>query len=563
MIRSKLHLVRAGCVSRPATLKLAIAAATVAMFAAPSAQAQFDTGGYNSSSTPLSRAQQSKLEQARAEAEGIKKPGVTAAPLPDLQVFAAVSLAETYSSNASGSVGGGRGYDLYTVPGVHLGLLQQSRRLTASIDYSLTGQYHARDHDLDQLVHRLNATANAELLERFLFLDAQASAEPTTLSRVGNLSAGDDTPTRGNYRDTYRYAARPTMIHQFGNTAEVDLWASQSGVYFVTPSGGLNTPLPGFFRPPTNSNSTAIGARIASLDDFMRLRWSVNATASNTYQSAHQSQKVRSAVANVSYALTDSFSLIATGGYQTYHSSFLLSKDLDGPTLLGGFQYAPNPNFNLYVQAGTQNNFPTYLGGLNWNVTPLTTISARANDQVQTPQQQLMGDLQNGGSNPSSPLPGQTPGSGNPQTGSGFLGDSLSLNNAIYRYRRYDANITRTTERQSYNLSLFATLRDRLDVSPFPQLSRKEKTYGVRATVSHSLSRDLRAMVGATASRAHEFNGTDRILEGMFDLNYTANEKLNFFFNTNVINRESDNLIGFSNGNLTDVRVTVGVRKSF
>lgn len=562
MIRSKLHLVRAGRTSRPATLKLAIAAATVAMFAAPGAQAQFDTGGYNSASTPLSRAQQSKLEQARAKKEGIRQSDVSAAPLPELQVFAAVSLAETYASNASGTVGGGRGYDLYTVPGLHLGLLEQSRRLTASIDYSLTGQYHVRDHNLDQLVHRLNATANAELLERFLFLDAQASAEPTTLSRVGSLSAGDDTPTRGNYRDTYRYAVRPTMIHQFGNTAEVDLWASQSGVYFVTPSGGVNVPLPGFFQPPTNSNSTAIGARIASLDDFLRFRWSLNATASNTYQSAHQSQKVRSALANVSYALTDSFSLIATGGYQTYHSSFLLSKDLDGPTLLGGFQFAPNPNFNMYVQAGTQNNFPTYIGALNWSVTPLTTITARATDQVQTPQQQLMGDLQNGG-NLGSPLPGQTPGSIDSQTGSGFLGDSLSLNNAIYRYRRYDADITRTTERQIYNLSLFATLRDRLDVSPFPLLNRKEETYGVRATVSHSLSRDLRAMVAATASRAHEFNGTDRILEGMFNLNYTANEKLSFFFNTDVINRESKNLIGFANGNLTDVRVTVGVRKSF
>jgi len=564
MIPQMLHLVRAGHASRPATLKLAFAAATMAMLAAPGAQAQFDTGGYNSASTPLARAQQSKLEQARAKQEGLRGSDAVSGPLPELQVFAAVSLAETYTTNASGSTGNGKGYDLYTTPGIHLGLLQESSRLTASIDYALTGQYHARFHDLDQLTHRLDATANAELIDRFLFLDAQANAAPTMLSRVGDLSAGDGTPTRGNYRNTYRYAVRPTVMHQFGSFAEVDLWASQSGVYFVRPSSGALSPLPGFFRPPTNSNSTAIGARIASLDDFMRFRWSLNASASNTYQGSHQSQKVRSAVANVSYALSNSFSLIATGGYQTYHSSFLLSKDLDGPTLLGGFQFAPNPNLLLYVQAGTQNNFPTYIGALDWKVTPQTTISASANDKVQTPQQQLMGDLQNGG-NLGGALPGQSDPStpGTPQTGSGFLGDGLSLNNAIYRIRRFDATVSRATERQNYGFSIFATLRDRLDTPVFSFLDRKEKTYGVRAIVSHHLRRDLRASLGVSASKAHEFNGDDRILDGMFSLDYSANEKLNFYFNTDVINRDSHRLIGFSNGNLTDVRVTVGVRKSF
>ncbi len=566
MIPEKLHLVRAGRSTRPVTLKLASAAAALAMFAAPQAHAQYDTGGYTSASTPEARAQQTKLQAARDKQRGIHDPNALTGPIPELQVFAAVSLAETYTSNSSGVSGGG--YDLYTEPGIHLSALEQSQHLTASFDYSLTGQYHIHNNDLNQFTHRLNAMANAELINDLLFLDAQAAARPQPLTRAGSLTANDGTPTDNNYRNTYSYAVRPTLIHQFGSAVETDLWVSQSGVFFVTPSSANTTPLPGFFRPPTNSNTSAVGARIAGLDDFVRLKWSLNGSASDTYQSQHNSQKVRSATANVSYSLTDSFSVLATGGYQIYHSSYLLNKDLDGPTILGGFQFTPSPNFYLYAQAGTQNNFPTYVGALSWKLTPLTSITANANDQVQTPQQQLMGDLQNPIGNPGSGgspgSSGGTPGSGDigGLDGSGF-GSGLSIDNSVYRFRRYTAAITHGTERTYYNLSVFATLRDKLNDIAFNALDLHDKNYGIRASVNHKLRRDLSGLLAITASKAHEFNGTDRILQADADLNYKANDTLSFYLNNSILNRQSDSLVGFSNGNLTDVRVTVGVRKSF
>lgn len=571
MIPEKLHIVRAGRTSRPASLKLALATAAMTAFAVQPAhaQAQFDTGGYSSTSTPQARAQQTRQQKARDKQQGITDPNALTGPIPELQVFAAVSLAETYTSNATGTVGN-NGYDLYTEPGIHLGAFQQSEHLSASLDYSLTGQYHARDHDLDQFINRLNAMANAELINQTLFLDAQAYAEPTALTRAGSLTASDGTPTDNNYRDTYGYSVRPTLMHQFGSAVETDLWVSQSGVFFVTPSSASTISLPGFYQPPTNSNTTQIGARIAGLDDFVRLKWSLNASASNTYQSAHNSQKIRSATANLSYSVTNSLALIATGGYQTYHTSYLLNKDLDGPTILGGFQFAPSPDFYLYVQAGTQNNFPTYIGALNWNVTPLTMITANASDQVQTPQQQLLGNLQNStgapGTGPGS-APGSTPGTtpgGQPSSigGSGFS-DGLSIDNSVYRYREFDAGVTRSTERTQYSITAFATLRDRLNDIAFSILDTHEKNYGIRAGITHSLRRDLRANLGGSISKADEFNGNDRVIEGDAGLNYSASQSLSFNLLTSVINRKSSNLIGFPNGNLTDVRVTVGVSKSF
>jgi len=568
MIPEKLHLVRAGRVTRPMTLKLALMAFGLATFAVSGAQAQFDTGGYTSASTPQARAQQMDALKKRQQAEGIIDLNAPTEPIPELQLFAAVSLAETFTSNASGSNGSNR-YDFYTQPGLQLGAVEQSRRLTAAVNYALTYQYYARNHDLDQFINNLTANANAELLEQTLFLDAQASAAPELLSRAGSLTASDGTPTKNNYRNTYAYAVRPTLIHQFGSVVETDLWAGESGVYFTTPSSASTTPLPGFYVPPTNSNTTQIGARIASLSDFMRLNWSLNASAADTYQEHHQWQKVRSASANLSYNLSTDFSLIATGGYQTYHSSFFLTKDLDGPILLGGFQFTPDPNFYFYAQAGSQNNFPTYIGQLVWNITPLTSFSANATDQIQTPQQQLVSTLQSGapggttgtgGGTPSTPPPA---GDVNPGS-SDFFGNGLSLDNSVYRYRNFTATLTHSLPRTQYTLSAYAYLRDRLDsISTLPFLNKHNENFGLTAGVTHSLRRDLSANVAFSASRANEFNGHDRIFEGMAGLQYRASETLSFYGNTSIVNRQSTGLVGFNNGNATDVRVTVGVSKAF
>jgi hypothetical protein len=81
--------------------------------------------------------------------------------------------------------------------------------------------------------------------------------------------------------------------------------------------------------------------------------------------------------------------------------------------------------------------------------------------------------------------------------------------------------------------------------------------------VQRHLRRDLIGGLSFTASRADEFNGNDRILEGDVRLNYLASQTLSFNALASVLQSRSDNLVGFSNGDRTDVRVTVGVTKSF
>ena len=579
MIFEKLHFVRTGRPRRPATLKLAAAATALFALAAPQAHAQFDRGqGYTSEDTPKAQAQKAAAQNALLQSGKTPEQNTLSAPIPELQVFTAVDLAEVYTSDAAGTVGNGDKSDFFTRPRLNLSVREQSSRLVASVDYTLTGEYYARNHDLDQITNHLNALANAELIPEWLYFDTTALATPLSLSRVGAITADGSPTSTTNTRSTYGYMARPTVLHKWGDVVETDLWAAQSGEYFIKPTGAIVTPLPDFFIPPSNSNSSSLGARIASLTDFFRLRWSANATATDTYQSNSNSQKERSALANVSYNFTNELAAIFTGGYQTYHSSFLLAKKLDGPTLLGGIQVITGPNFHFFAQAGTQNNFPTYIGSLAWLLDPLTSICANSTDEVKTPQERLLGNTQATADQAQTGLlstsqnsecvdPGAT--SALPTAGASAESDatpdeSLALENSLLRYRSYEALFRRVSERMHYTLKIYDTIEDRLNIEPQLNISTRSTLYGVQASVERDLRHDLMGTISFDASKAQEFGGNDRILRGMFDLRYNATQTLSFYFETSVLNRQSEGLVaGLQNGGLIDTRVTVGVNKAF
>ncbi len=244
-----------------------------------------------------------------------------------------------------------------------------------------------------------------------------------------------------------------------------------------------------------------------------------------------------------------------------------------GRHLLGGFQFAPSPNFYLYVQAGTQNNFPTYIGALNWKI----DSADRHHRQRQRPDTDApaAADPENLQNPIGSPGPGggtgpirapRTPHSRDIGQDStvGILGDGLSIDNSVYRYRAYNADdLSHVRSGRTSTLPSSQRSGTGSTTSVFLSLNQHEKNYGIRASASRKLRRDLTATLGFTASKADEFNGNDRILEGDASLNYSASQTLGFYFNDSIVNRDPNALIGFDNGNLTDVRVTVGVRKSF
>ena len=70
------------------------------------------------------------------------------------------------------------------------------------------------DRDRDQYTPRLNATADAELVERWLFIDTNATASQNSVTPFA--SGGNDSADRtGNTNTTYRYSVSPYISRRF------------------------------------------------------------------------------------------------------------------------------------------------------------------------------------------------------------------------------------------------------------------------------------------------------------------------------------------------------------
>ena len=92
----------------------------------------------------------------------------------------------------------------------------------ASVKALATFQFHNAGGNSDAFLPRINASADAELIEDFFFIDAtlfanQSSIDP--LGRSGNSATNDN----DNVTTTYDYTISPYIVRHFGNTADLEL----------------------------------------------------------------------------------------------------------------------------------------------------------------------------------------------------------------------------------------------------------------------------------------------------------------------------------------------------
>ena len=107
-----------------------------------------------------------------------------------------VGASATYTDNANQSASNPEDALILSVtPGFNLSS-QGSRRVQASMSYSLTGVSRTSENSSTDLFHNLGALGRAELIEDFLFLDGTASISQTLLSLTG--SPADATTNSAN-----------------------------------------------------------------------------------------------------------------------------------------------------------------------------------------------------------------------------------------------------------------------------------------------------------------------------------------------------------------------------
>lgn len=482
--------------------------------------------------------------------------GIGTLPLPPVSYGAFLDLAQGYSTNSQGQGGSGSG-DTFTRGRIGGDLHYNKPRLLINANYVLTGQYWAKFHRLNHLSHRLSLASRLTVVPEMLFVNANAFAAPAELTRVGGLSASGEPISRNNSRDTYGYTVRPELQLRFSDFATSTTTASQGSVFFVRPSTD-NTGTPPPITPARDAQSTMLSELIKSGTDFERLQWSVMGTYVQSSQSV-RTQTQEEGLGSLTYALTHAVRVFVNGGYSNYKSTTALSKDLSGPTAIGGFTYTLGPDFEVTAEGGTQNNFPTYMGSAHWRISPLTSFIAQATDTITTPQGDILSRLGGGGG--LGGLGGGGLGLGGGLGGGPPIGPGgLALDNSIYRIRSIDASVTHTEERTNYSLSAFANERDRLDAVPNSPIKPRSSVYGLRASVSRTLNVDMTALLSANYSRSNEFGGHDNIISADARLTYHLTDKIDLYLTDHFVHRESARLIGASNAPLTEDQVIIGVR---
>ncbi len=101
-------------------------------------------------------------------------------------------------------------------PGISL--LGEGARLTLDFNYGFNFNYHTGADRSSSANHRMQAEANAELADQWLFMDGRSTYTQTLIDQFGR-SGGDTTSNSGNTENTFTWEVSPHTRHRLGGYA--------------------------------------------------------------------------------------------------------------------------------------------------------------------------------------------------------------------------------------------------------------------------------------------------------------------------------------------------------
>ena len=119
--------------------------------------------------------------------------------------------------------------DLITQASAGLRVIGKSRRVRGHVDYTLTGFSFARHSEDNEVLHALAGEGNAELIESWAFVDANASVAQQSASLSGSQSLDSNRPT-GNRTTIGRLRVSPYVKGAIGSYADYEVRAAQEEI---------------------------------------------------------------------------------------------------------------------------------------------------------------------------------------------------------------------------------------------------------------------------------------------------------------------------------------------
>ena len=250
-----------------------------------------------------------------------------------------LTVSERYTDNVNLAPSGQSSQnDLITEirPGVQI--YKDGARLKVRVNYSLQSLTYLNTSDYNAINHQLSASANAELLKDFLFLDANTAVYQQNINALGAVGFGNTNATK-NLTTVGTYDISPYIKKRFGSFADGDFRIRQSGVYYN--SQGISNTL-------TNN----VTGSLLSGSSFNDLFWGLNYSYTKNKNQFVADTEFESASATLGYALTRKLRVNATAGQERNSYISATGGKIDGPFWNAGFEWTPTSRTRVAATYG-------------------------------------------------------------------------------------------------------------------------------------------------------------------------------------------------------------------
>lgn len=294
----------------------------------------------------------------------------------DWKFTPAVELRETYSDNVALAVSEQAKSQFVTELAPSFSIVNNGPRLKLSAAYQLHSYAYSGDRSqgTNQSSRDFRGTANAKLIENFLYFDATGSLGQQSISAFGP-QAVDNGYTSTNRTEVKTYRISPYIQHRFGPDASMELRYARDSVEAGNTAFG-------------HSQADNLSLSIASGPAFRTLGWGLSYNRQQLDDSLTNKSTTDTAVANLRYQLSPIFALTATAGYDKFDYQSL-GGETRGKNWTGGFAWNPSLRTSVQASAGKRYYGSTYLlTALHRSRSTVWTLNY--NDAVTTARSQFL-----------------------------------------------------------------------------------------------------------------------------------------------------------------------------
>lgn len=462
--------------------------------------------------------------------------GFAAAAAADVKLTSSVSTSATLTDNRNFENDGESDLLLTVSPGI--ALRQTGGRSTSTLNYSINGQFGARDSTFD-LLHNLSAANNTELVRDLLFVDSSAAVDQQVIDIAQGAPArqGDDS---NNLALVQRYSVSPYVLQEFGSFA-----TSESRVragYVTSTSSNLDSQI----------EYEAVQT-LSSGRQFTSFFWDLSARYLVSNAGDDDERKAQTYRLDTRTALDRHFSLLAGIGYEKIDDS-TLDDEPKGIIWDAGFSWQPGPKLSLQATYGERYDEQNINASLDYKFSERTTLSASYTQTLTTQQELLLNDLSFIGFDDEGNLIDTR--TGLPITTTESL---FGLSDQTFRQDVFSARFSTSRRRDTYSVDASYEVRE----SGAGDSSTEVKS--ISATWGHSLTRSM--SMDLTASYDNIDFGGSGTSSGRVDDLYTFQASLSeqlaetVSASANYTFRHLDS--GVSGGNATENAIVFTLSKTF